>query len=744
MRATCIRFALVAMLAIAACNSNSQPPMEQSHIDAATGYVDTYYQGASQRPDHILYKYPDVVEPGDEIYDFVTEKTVEVTEPSFVFWFDPHPTQRFQHPSFLLLVPVDGAANVSAERFDGWPVIDGGMRWGTYDLNIPMDHVVVDQGGVHQARLNITERVEEGVFRPDIVPIYLTQSECLPAQRKMLLVLGPGGPQAADMNAEAARVQAFFSRAALGYAVTTYRTQKGDEANADALIANANKAIKDFLATLRCCDEGFIYYIGHGYGDKANEYNSGINGSWILGSVGNKGKLMTGAAVGTMVKDALNNGNGSKLFVFSNSCHSGGFTNGLMGTAGTTGTDNKLDRGNVTSVHGSQPDQLTDGAAVGDSIMNALDPLADNADGTLTHEQIKNAVVGAVNGFTKTHGSANDDDLDQFNQSGSTSNQGTDLRSCPECGDGVVDGDEGEECDPPGGAVDDGDACTTNDTCNSECKLVVTPVSCDTPPECHTGVGATCNSTTGDCTYPTAASGTACADDGDPCTSDECDESGNCVHLLIDNDSDGICDNNDNCSNVYNPGQIDCDSNMIGDACQSATDTKTDPVNDLILPGLGGAPAGVVIPELDITGVQVDVNPIPNTIDVTLTLGGNVLTSSPHFTSYDLIVTGAGGDPQAGLFQNGLIDIGFDTQGGTLTCKVYMYDPATGWQEPPAAPGFACGSALNTITFTIPVQDGAACGYGLRAITQELNGNYLADWGPEWANVPGFSEVAGL
>ena len=53
------------------------------------------------------------------------------------------------------------------------------------------------------------------------------------------------------------------------------------------------------------------------------------------------------------------------------------------------------------------------------------------------------------------------------------------------------------------------------------------------------------------------------------------------VNSSGDNDSDGICDDVDNCPNDYNPNQADCDSDGIGDVCDLDTqDRDGDGIDD--------------------------------------------------------------------------------------------------------------------------------------------------------------------
>jgi hypothetical protein len=68
-------------------------------------------------------------------------------------------------------------------------------------------------------------------------------------------------------------------------------------------------------------------------------------------------------------------------------------------------------------------------------------------------------------------------------------------------------------CIENGAACNDGSACTTGDTCqNGTCTG--TSVACNSPGECQR-IPGTCDATSGQCTYPTAADGTRC---GNKCT----------------------------------------------------------------------------------------------------------------------------------------------------------------------------------------------------------------------------------
>lgn len=121
--------------------------------------------------------------------------------------------------------------------------------------------------------------------------------------------------------------------------------------------------------------------------------------------------------------------------------------------------------------------------------------------------------------------------------------------SAPTCGDGNID--PGEECDPgaepiccsatctnelDGLSCDDGAFCTGVDTCLSG-ACVSTGDPCSGGGECN----VVCNEGPDTCFD---AGGTACTDDGNVCTDDECDGSGNCIHP----GNVGGCDDGDACT----------------------------------------------------------------------------------------------------------------------------------------------------------------------------------------------------
>jgi len=123
------------------------------------------------------------------------------------------------------------------------------------------------------------------------------------------------------------------------------------------------------------------------------------------------------------------------------------------------------------------------------------------------------------------------------------------------CGNGVVANVE---------ACDDGDI-TGGDGCDDVCEVE----------DCYTCTGS-----------PSAcspkANGAACLDEGDPCTPDQCNGAGACVH--VDTDGDGVGQSCDNCPTTPNNTQVNGDGDTHGDACdncpQAANQNQSDTDGD--------------------------------------------------------------------------------------------------------------------------------------------------------------------
>jgi len=77
-----------------------------------------------------------------------------------------------------------------------------------------------------------------------------------------------------------------------------------------------------------------------------------------------------------------------------------------------------------------------------------------------------------------------------------------------------------------GTACNDNNACTQTDTCASGVCTGSNPVTCTASDQCH--VAGTCSASTGVCSNPTAANGTAC-NDGNPCDLSDTCQSGACT-----------------------------------------------------------------------------------------------------------------------------------------------------------------------------------------------------------------------
>jgi cysteine-rich repeat protein len=113
------------------------------------------------------------------------------------------------------------------------------------------------------------------------------------------------------------------------------------------------------------------------------------------------------------------------------------------------------------------------------------------------------------------------------------------------CGNGIVG--SGEECDD-GNTVD-------GDCCSATCQLEAAGTECR-PAADECDVPETCSGTDGSCPQDGfAEAGTACPDEGNPCTADECDSGGTCAHPAANAGAEcrpaaGVCDVAEVCDGV--------------------------------------------------------------------------------------------------------------------------------------------------------------------------------------------------
>jgi hypothetical protein len=137
-----------------------------------------------------------------------------------------------------------------------------------------------------------------------------------------------------------------------------------------------------------------------------------------------------------------------------------------------------------------------------------------------------------------------------------------------------------------GTPCDDGNACTRADTCQAGSCTGADPVICTPNDQCHDA--GTCDSTTGVCSNPLKAAGSAC-DDANACTTSDTCQGGTCtagspvVCTASDQCHDvGTCDSSTGaCSNPPKPAGSACnDANACttSDTCQGGTCTGTSPV----------------------------------------------------------------------------------------------------------------------------------------------------------------------
>ena len=163
------------------------------------------------------------------------------------------------------------------------------------------------------------------------------------------------------------------------------------------------------------------------------------------------------------------------------------------------------------------------------------------------------------------------------------------MRNCSDgnaCTTDTCDPSTGQCQNPPSVTCDDLNVCT-NDFCDpasGQCRFNSREgVQCDDGDICTTG--DTCRSSVCRGDAPNC-------DDGERCTVDSCDpSSGACTHSpdVSDPDADGIISCDDNCPAVPNAGQADADDDGVGDACDNCPGAVNPGQEDCDGDGIGEA-----------------------------------------------------------------------------------------------------------------------------------------------------------
>ncbi|HXU62114.1 MAG TPA: kelch repeat-containing protein, partial [Polyangia bacterium] len=140
-----------------------------------------------------------------------------------------------------------------------------------------------------------------------------------------------------------------------------------------------------------------------------------------------------------------------------------------------------------------------------------------------------------------------------------------------------------------GTSCNDGNACTRTDTCQSGTCTGANSVTCTAQDQCH--ATGSCDPSTGACSNPSVADGTAC-DDGNACTQADschggvCNSGGNVTCVAQDDcHQAGACDGaSGTCSNPPAPDGVPCGSGgqCLAGACQAGSGTAGSALNPTV------------------------------------------------------------------------------------------------------------------------------------------------------------------
>ncbi len=182
-------------------------------------------------------------------------------------------------------------------------------------------------------------------------------------------------------------------------------------------------------------------------------------------------------------------------------------------------------------------------------------PVVEGSADLVFNLQVSNGTVSSSDSVTVTVYNCDDSNRCTTDSFSGESCSHTVLADCTPCGqDGACINGSCAEPDQNGQILcDDGDACTTVDTCQAGVCTGGEPIECQAGDDCH---GAVCNPQSGQCEYPVLEDGTAC-DDQDECTQGDTCQAGQC-----ESGQPVVCQASDQC---HEAGQCDPQTGVCSD-----------------------------------------------------------------------------------------------------------------------------------------------------------------------------------
>jgi hypothetical protein len=236
-----------------------------------------------------------------------------------------------------------------------------------------------------------------------------------------------------------------------------------------------------------------------------------------------------------------------------------------------------------------------------------------------------------------------------------------------------------------GTACNDGNACTQTDRCVSGTCTGSNPVTCAASDQCH--VAGTCNPSTGACSTPAAPDGTVC-NDGNPCT-----QTDTCVNGTCTGSNPVTCTAGDQChiAGMCNPSTGACSTPAApdGTACNDANAcTQT----DTCVSGACTGSSPVTCTAIDQCHLAGECNPVTGACSTPAAPDGTACNDGNACTTADACTAGVcGGSPVTPILHQGSDQT---VVGGCTTAAVTF--------TPPTVANAGCGAQATVSCTSIP------------------------------------------